>query len=262
MRSENRIRDAFERIGASEELKAATKEYLQTVRQREEGGREGRKERRSGPRFGLWRISAAACALLLFLGMGGYVMLAVPVAYVSIDVNPSIELTLNRLDRVMAVRAYNLDGEKVLEGLSVWGTYYTDAIDRVVESVAMRPYLTENGDLTFTVASVDGGREERLFQGIKNCSGCWRHGGRSYRTDIGFLEEAHENGLSLGKYAAYKILEQYDTTVTAEDCHGMAMWEIRARIQEHEDDGGTGGHGNGGHDNGRGNGHGGHGGHF
>lgn len=259
MRSDNEIRDAFGRIVASQELKASTRERLRAVRSREEGRREERRKRPGCFRNRLWKVSAAVCAaLFLTLGVGSHVMLGVPVAYVSIDVNPSIELELNRLDRVITAKAYNEDGEKVLEGLSVKGAYYTDAIELLVESAAMHPYLTGNGDLTFTVASSDGQREGRLFQGVKKCSAYSRHGGRSFRTDVEFLEEAHESGFSLGKYAAYKILQQYDASVTATDCHGMTMGEIRSMIQEHEAHGDAGGHGNcsesSGNSNGNGNG--------
>lgn len=49
------------------------------------------------------KIALAACAVLIALGIGGgaYVY-QTPVAYVGIDINPSIELGVNYFDRVVS----------------------------------------------------------------------------------------------------------------------------------------------------------------
>ena len=163
-------------------------------------------------------------------------------AYVSIDVNPSLELELNRLDRVISGRAYNEDGERVMESVSVRGMRYEDAIEQIMGSDGMQPYLTQDGALTFTVATDSLPKEERLLEDISRSSGCVEHGGVSVRADMSLVGEAHENGLSLGKYLAYQILLRYEPDLTAQDCHDMSMSQIHGRIEEHEHGGN---HGNG-----------------
>ena len=261
MHMAGKIQDAFERIEASEELKASTKAFLHGARQRQgafERGRFGR------PGFGTV-LGSVCLALVLLLGAGGYALLGIPVSYVSIDVNPSIELALNRLDRVICASAYNPDGEEVLGMVSVKGMRYIDAIDAVVESDAMQPFLSEDAGLTFTVAAGSGQKAEVLRAGIERSAGCLEHGGASFGADIGILEEAHENGLSVGKYAAYQILIQYGEAVTVQDCHEMTMAEIHGLIECHEhsgtDEGAMEGAGHDGqgahtHKDGRGHGHG------
>ena len=172
--------------------------------------------------------------LAAFLCVGSYALLWMPVAYVSIDLNPSLELELNRLDRVISVRAYNGDGQEILEGVSVKGMRYGDAIERIVGSEGMQPYLTQDAALTFTVATDSAPREEQMLADIARSSGCVEHGGVSVRADMSMVEEAHGNGLSLGKYLAYQVLLQYEPTVTVEDCHEMSMSQISGRIEEHE----------------------------
>ena len=224
----NRIFDAFDAVKADADLKSLTKEYLKAAR-RDECSFDKKKSR---PVY-RWAFGAVCAMLVLVLGIGGYRFLGMPVSYVSIDVNPSIELVLNRLDRVISAEAYNEDGETILNAVSVRGLHYTEAIDRMVESDVMRPFLGRNGGLTFTVASDSGQRENTLLNGIENTRGCRVHGGVGVGADINMLQEAHENGLSLGKYAAYQILFQYDSTITAEDCHNMTMWEIHRLIEAH-----------------------------
>ena len=45
---------------------------------------------------------------------------------------------------------------------------------------------------------------------------------------------AHDNGLSVGKYSAYLQLLQYDESVTVDDCKNMSMAQIHNQIIEHE----------------------------
>ncbi len=227
----NRVYDALASVKASEELKASTLDYLQAERER--------RSRRPAGIFGfsitVRRLSAAVClALLLTAGIGGYSVIRTPVSYISIDVNPSIELELNRLDRVVSAAAYNEDGEIVLDGISVKGKTYVDAIDTIVESDAMSGYLAEDAVLTFTVASRVGAKEELLQAGVAQSHGCKGHGGQSVNVGVELVTEAHGHGVSFGKYAAYLQLAQYDGSVTVEDCRQMTMSEIHHQIDAHE----------------------------
>ena len=61
---------------------------------------------------------------MLAVSIGGYSYIQTPVSYVSIDVNPSVELTLNRVDRVISATAFNGDGEAVLEDSGERETVY------------------------------------------------------------------------------------------------------------------------------------------
>ena len=237
----NQIHDAFDKLEASEKLEASTMQFLQAEREK----RTSRQARR--PRWSA-TFAAACAALVLLLGLGGYYTAQTPVSYVSIDVNPSVELALNRFDRVVSATAYNGDGEIILEGINVKGKLYTDAIDAIVESSAMQPYLTNDSALTFTVAANNSSKESTLLTGVKNCSGCRGHGGQSYTADVSSITTAHDNGLSFGKYAAYLVLSQYDSSITTEDCHNMSMAEIHNQIREHENGAGHNGSGSGGSD--------------
>ncbi|MCI9338453.1 MAG: hypothetical protein HFH93_13125 [Lachnospiraceae bacterium] len=236
MELENRVRDAFGCVKADESLKESTKKFLREARLRGSaqgvGGR-GRAKHMSGGAFRL-AMGAACAALTAFLCIGSFALLGIPVAYVSIDVNPSLELELNRLDRVIAVRAYNEDGERIAAGISVKGMRYEEAIERIVDSEEMRPYLTRDAALTFTVASESAPKEAQLLSDIARSHGCREHGGVSVRADMSLVGEAHANGMSLGKYQVYRILLQYDPSLTVQDCHNMSMSQLHNMIGEHE----------------------------
>ena len=66
-------------------------------------------------RSGAWRrwVAAAAVFLLAVLG-GGFYAVQTPDGVATLDANPSIELTVNKLGRVLSVRACNADAQIVL----------------------------------------------------------------------------------------------------------------------------------------------------
>ncbi|MCI8893677.1 MAG: hypothetical protein HFI42_12450 [Lachnospiraceae bacterium] len=234
----NKVQEALEQVQAKEALKASTKELLKGERRRRT-----RVFRHPAVRG---TLAAACMALFLILGIGGYSWVQTPVSYVSIDVNPSIELALNRLDRVVSATAYNSEGAEILKELSLKGKRYDVAIDTIVESAAMKPYLAGRDALVFTVAS-----EENREQGIlMQAEHCMRHAGyvsTGVSADLALVSAAHDSGLSLGKYYAYLQLSVYDETVTPDSCKDMSMSEIHGMIEEHQHGGGHSEEGNGWH---------------
>ncbi len=217
---ENKIRRAFDQIEAGDALKSAAARAM-------------RAERERGVRRGGWaRPLAAVCAVLALVlaGGGGLLALRTPVSYVSIDVNPSLELALNRFDRVVSATAYNEDARRVLETVKVRWLPCTQAVETLLDSAAMAPYLTQTSELTLTVASGDAARESALLSDVAAGALYQAHGGQCYSADVDDLDEAHRHGMSLGKYAAWQTLAQYDDTVTEEDCRDMTMGEIHERI--------------------------------
>jgi hypothetical protein len=61
---------------------------------------------------------ASAAALFLTTGIGAWAY-TTPYSYVSLDVNPSIEYTLNRFDRVIDVKAVNDDGQVIMDQIDI-----------------------------------------------------------------------------------------------------------------------------------------------
>lgn len=222
----NRVQDAFDSIKADTELKESTKRFVNE--KYKENLRPGR--HRSGLRLAV----SFSCAILMFvMGAAGYFWIQTPVSYVSIDVNPSIELSLNRFDRVVSAEAYNLEGEEILNGLSLKGKKYTEAIHEVVECDGMRAYLSGTSEVVLTVAAEES-RERKLDRGVRRCAGHMGQGCHNACADIEVISKAHECGLSFGKYNAYLKLLEYDSTITADDCKDMSMAEIRELIRKYE----------------------------
>lgn len=230
----NKIHDAFENVKADPALKESTIQFLEGKR---------KKKPPMFPYVPIGKTVAAVCAMVMVLiGIGGYSWLLMPVSYVSIDINPSMELALNRLDRVVSVTSYNPQGDELIKNLHLKGKKYMQAIYMITDSDRLKQYLQFEEELVLTVAA-DSSRTA-LKTGVEQCCSHIGHGTRSVSVDVEVASKAHDNGLSVGKYSAYLQLAQYDDSVTIDQCKKMSMAQIHSQIMEHEH--GTGhGHGSG-----------------
>lgn len=218
----NEIKKAFDAISAEDSLKKSAMDFLNNER-----------IKRNKKLKYVYRY-AAVCAVMFVVvfGLGSYSVFNTAVSYISIDVNPSIELALNRFDNVVEAAAYNDDAAAVLEGLDLKGKPYTEVIDSLLKKQEFIPYLEKNNRLDFTVVS---DRQAELINGIQGCQGYEGYNGCCHSADNTLVSQAHEHGLSVGKYRAYTELSKYDETVTAEDCKNMTMRQIYDMIGEHSE---------------------------
>lgn len=252
----NKLQKSMNSIKASNELKAGTLRYLEERREAEKDGeRTGNKAgNRMGHRMYAPRFALALACLLLLIGTGGYTFYGRPVTYVSIDVNPSIELGINRLGRVVSANAYNEDGQKILEQVKLKNLPYPKAVGLLLDFETAENYLSENSLLVFTVVSENAETVTQKLAGISSPRSALV---LTYVSDKECMEEAHQHAMSFGKYRAYQELSEYDGSVTVEDCHGMTMGELQNRIEGCRRHGGNGsqtqsGDGNSGHHGGHG----------
>lgn len=215
-------------------------------------------------------IALAACLAFAAVGVGGYAWAQAPCAYVAIDVNPSIELGINRLGNVASVRAYNEDGERLLQALDLDGLAYADAMAALEER--LRGYLDDGATVEMTVVCDDERQAAELEQVGVGCLSA--SGSGSVHCSHASSEEHHaaeSAGMGLGKYRLYLELVDAGVNISPEEASAMTMRELRALLEDAgsasaggsgsdagQTSGRAGGHGNGSRDeHGREGGHGG-----
>lgn len=218
MRDEE-IKNAFESVTASEALKQKGVSAALT----------SKRPRQRKPGFIAAMAAIAAVFVLAFSGYGAYMQ---PSAYISIDVNPSIELSLNKANRVVNAVAYNSDGEAVLSGLDLKGKYYEDAIDEMMEEERKAGYLNEGAYIVFAVQSNDPAQEQQLITGTQQCA--QQHHGEAQAEFVTISaqtrEQAHEHGMSPGKYQTFLELQTIDPSITVKDCEHMSMHDMKTKL--------------------------------
>ncbi|MCY0900561.1 MAG: hypothetical protein OWU32_00055 [Firmicutes bacterium] len=106
-------------------------------------------------------------ALLAVLTVGvfgsGQSAWAKPVAYVSLDVNPSVQFALNQGRRVVAVQGLDADGTSLLHSVHLLGLPVTNAVRIYLKAVVGAGYVKPDASVIVTTSLADEGGVSSSF---------------------------------------------------------------------------------------------------
>lgn len=109
--------------------------------------------------YAMKKFAIAACLAVLLIG-GGFVY-ATPTSYMSVDINPSIELGINALGRVVSVEALNDDGQVVLDELgSIKGKKLDSAVKLIVDAAVDEGFIEEDDTSFIELTAVTDDEEK------------------------------------------------------------------------------------------------------
>ncbi len=220
----DRFQEAFDQIHAEKELKDKTKAVV------------AQKMRRHAGRGAAGRFSAAfAVAYLLLVLAGGWVYFT-PTAEISIDINPSIELGINRFDKVISATGYNEDGRELAASADVKFMDYAQAVERILSSESITKLLSQGEAVTIAVVGPNVEQRGRMLSDMESCTAGQRNA-YCYSADPEEVAAAHGMGLSYGKYRAFLEAQALDPGITPEKIRDMSMREIRDLIAALSPDG-------------------------
>ena len=222
---DNPIREAFDAIQAPERLKRTTRAALR--KKTFDYGRNVYRIRQSRRRL-------AAGLLSLVLVLSGAGVWFVPSASISMEINPSIELKVNALDRVIALEGKNADGIELVKDIDVAGMAYDDAVQRILLSQGMEPYLDAGKEITITVAGggSDAHAEQMLSKVLCRAYNIADRDSVLYcQVDWQTVKAAREVNLCIPRYLAWQNLKKTNPTITPEDVRGIPKERIRVLAQ-------------------------------
>lgn len=131
---------------------------------------ENGKKSSSLPIFNVLRgkaIFAAAFALLLaVVSFLPFYQSEEVYAYMSIDVNPSIELGVNEKHQVIELVPYNEDGKLIVEKIKKWKKENIQAVaEKILHQLKEQGYLKENNEMVIAAVYADEeNKEDDVFQ--------------------------------------------------------------------------------------------------
>lgn len=213
----NRINNAFDNIHAEDELKFNTEKYINS------------KRKKGTVHYRKFVPALAAFIFVLATCIFGIKLYNTEAAVISVDVNPSIELGINRFNKVISVTGYNDDGIELAQNIDVKNMNYKKAVEKILEMD-----FSEDAYFSVTVAGKNEKTRDNCLSDLKSISV-----EDKVRVDSATNEEvreAHKKGLSFGKYKAYLELSEYDEEITEEKIKDMTMRDIRDKIKGFEKD--------------------------
>lgn len=222
---DNQIKEAFDSIQAPERLKRTTKAALR--KKTFDYGRNVLRLRQHRQRL----AGMLASLVLVLTGSGLWFW---PSASISVDINPSVELKVNALDRVIALEGRNSDGAAVVKDLDVMGMAYDDAMQRLLLSEGLEPYLTDGSQITITVAGggTDAHAEQMLSRVLCRAYNIANKENVLYcQVDWETVKAAREVNLCIPRYLAWQNLLKTNPAITPEDVREIPKDRIRALAQ-------------------------------
>ena len=189
-------------------------------------------------------IAVAACAVLFVAGLltGKAIPELVPTAsadtFLYLDVNPSIELSLDGNRTVLSCEAENADAETVLVGLELEGVKLKTALSAIVGAMYVKGYLSENDNsmlISVDTSSPDGAAgflqtvTEQVKEVFDNSSMECSIISQSVKADESLIKRAADNGISVGKmYLLDKMLSAIDELSDADlpELSGMSIKDL------------------------------------
>ena len=163
-----------------------------------------------------WTTLVAACLAVMLLGGGGlfYQRANAVASVVSLDVNPSIELKVNRSEKVLVCTPLNEDAKAILadmgNGADLKGAKLDVAVNAIVGSLVRNGYLSSiSSAIMISVEDKDTARAEKLQRELTNTVDDVLQTSASKAAvltqtltqDAGLAQQARENNISTGKAA-------------------------------------------------------------
>lgn len=247
---DDKIKSAFDSVRADEDIKNKTRAFISKKTH-------GYTKSRKTFNYKLVLPAAALClALFLFTGIKLYFTATVRI---NIDINPSLELGINRFNKVVSVKPLNKDGEELAKTLDIKFENYDKALREILDNKSVEALLSDNDIMTVTVVETNTAQSSGILSEVRSCvreyENVYCHSASSEE-----VSAAHELGLPCGKYRAFLELKELDPDITPEEIRNMTMRQIRELIADlsgngdNENSSSFGGSGH--HGNGHGHGHG------
>jgi len=101
---------------------------------------------------------AAASIIFVFATLLAFYNFYMPAAYVAVDINPSLLLSLNRCAEIIKVEGVNPDGELFIGNLDLRGKNIEEAMGIIIQKCYAEDYLTSDKDnlIYISLASPEG----------------------------------------------------------------------------------------------------------
>ena len=188
-----------------------------------------------------WTSLIAACLAVMLLGGGLFYQRANAVAsVVSLDVNPSIELKVNRSEKVLACTPLNEDAKAILadmsNGADLKGAKLDVAVNAIVGSLVRNGYLDSiSSAIMISVEDKDAARAEKLQRELTSAvDGVLQTSEakaavltQTLAQDAAREQQARENNISTGKAALVNRVLAINSTLKFDALAKLSVEELK-----------------------------------
>ena len=190
-------------------------------------------------------LAALAAVLVVFVGARSVLRGANETfAVVGIDVNPSIELSVNKAERVTGAKALNAEAEEIIGGMKLEGSDVNTAVSAIIGAMLTNGYITDKSNsMLISVRAKDSAKGKELEHGISEKMNRFFENSEVAAAIIGqYVEDdkeleqfAEKNGISEGKaFLIKKLLRSGKSRMTEESLLSLSTQELILLAQERD----------------------------
>ena len=192
------------------------------------------------------KLAMMAIAFVLAIGLFGYNQMAkineVVAATISLDVNPSIEIKINKNEKVLDVVALNDDAKLIIGDMDFKGSDLKVTVNALIGSLVRNGYINElTNSILISVDDTDDVQAKSLEEKLMSEISELLSNGSVLSQQVVLSDEvkniAEKYGITLGKAQMIKELADKTTMYNYEDLAGLTINELNLLSKKLEESG-------------------------
>lgn len=181
---------------------------------------------------------AAALAVMLCGGIGlhGWQTAHAVASTISLDVNPSIQLQVNKNEKVLSAQAMNQDALEILDGMDLQGTQLNVAMNAIVGSLLQHGYLESlSSAILISVEDNNTKRAESLEDALttevdaalQRAAAGAAVLSQTLTHDADLTAQAQTSNISVGKAALVKQVQSLNSSLDFDALAALSIEELK-----------------------------------
>ncbi|MDP4089869.1 MAG: hypothetical protein Q8930_11440 [Bacillota bacterium] len=188
-------------------------------------------------------IFLSLAVILIGVSIGSFALLKTPVSYLSIDINPSVELGVNVLNKVVSAKGYNNDGEIILNGKDLVSSTVSEAVNTLIKSASEKGFIADDGSTVVSVTSETDNQNvaaQLTSYAVDGAMSAVKEKGETITllknsVPLASREKAEKLSLTAGKLNIIEKLQALDPSVTIDEYKDAKITDIVNKIKYLED---------------------------
>ena len=190
-------------------------------------------------------VAAVVFCLVVFASFAGKMGSSEVVAYVSLDINPSIEMGIDEKEQVLELRGLNDDGSDLIQAIDYKGKPMESVTASLLDKAEQKSLAKGEADIVIASSVVNANAKlndeqiaEKLRQQVTNhIKTTHPDQVSSYQVEAfaapqEVREEASKTGVSMGKYSVYLNAKSNGVPITIDDLKKESVHQF---VKEHQD---------------------------
>lgn len=183
-------------------------------------------------------------AMILLMALAGFAFMNQTVSSFILDINPSVQVETNRMNKVKKITALNEDGKKLLEGYDAKGKSMDQTVEELVDRLILQGYLHKTNDNNILISGNTEGLDDKTLTKLQDIIDRLTTE-RQFKTKVTGVvlgkddkvsKEAESLGVSIGKLSLIHNIIEKDPLKTVNQLKDRSIRDLKDMEDDLDDD--------------------------